>query len=36
MIFTLPADMLPETALLYVLAFARIGGAMMVLPVVSL
>ena len=32
MIFTLPADMLPETALLYVLAFARIGGAMMVLP----
>jgi len=32
MIISLPPDLLPQTALLYVLAFARIGSAMMVLP----
>ncbi len=30
--FILPPDILPETALLYVLVFSRVGAAMMVLP----
>jgi len=32
MTLTLPPDFLPEVALVYVLAFSRIGAAMMVLP----
>jgi len=32
MIVSLPTDILPETAFVYVLAFARIGTALMILP----
>lgn len=32
MTFSMPVDLLPETALIYLLAFSRIGAAMMVLP----